>query len=198
LKEEQKDWSNPEEKQSPVEESIATETTRLEREIQKKGGEYQALNDKYLRSIADMDNQRKRMAREQAEAIKYANEKLFQDILPVVDNLERASLHAREKKDFTALIEGLNLTLREFLGVLDKFGIRPVESLGQPFDPARHHAVAQVESSEHEEGVVVEELRKGYLLNDRTLRPALVSVAKKPAAGAGNVNQAKSHDENIA
>jgi molecular chaperone GrpE len=162
----------------------------LEREFKKKEEECKLLNDRYLRALADMDNLRKRMTRDQSEALKYAHEKLFIDVIPVVDNLERAVLHAGEKKDFDALIEGLNLTLKEFLGVLEKFGVQPLESVGKSFDPALHHAVSQVLSETVDEGVVVEELRRGYVYNDRTIRPALVSVSKKAAnRGSGTTEQ---------
>ncbi|MBI4715434.1 MAG: nucleotide exchange factor GrpE [Nitrospirae bacterium] len=155
----------------------------LENEIRRKTDEYNALQNKYLRTLADMENLRKRMTRDQADAIRYANEKVFLEMIPVLDNIERAILHADEKKEFEPMLEGLRLTLREFLGVLEKFGVRPIESIGRPFDPARHHAVEQVISDAHEEGTVVAELRKGYFLNERTLRPALVSVSKRPEGG---------------
>jgi len=147
--------------------------------IEKKEAEYKELHDKYLRALAEMENFRKRVAREQAESIKYANERILSDLLSVVDNIERAIVHSREKKDFDALIDGLNLTMKELHILFEKYGVKGIESVGQPFDPTKHHAVSLVESDTHPENIVVEEFRKGYLLNDRILRPSLVSVAKR-------------------
>ena len=151
----------------------------LREPLDKKEAEYKDLHDKYLRALAEMDNFRKRVAREQVESIKYANEKILCDLLSVVDNIERAILHSKEKKDFDALIDGLELTVKEFNSILEKYGVKCVESIGQLFDPTRHHAVAMVESNAHQDNTIVEEFRKGYILNDRILRPSLVSVAKK-------------------
>ncbi len=158
----------------------------LREALDKKEAECKDLNDKYLRTLAEMENFRKRMVREQSESVKYANEKILCDLLTVIDNIERAVLHSREKKDFDALINGLELTMKEFAGVLEKYGVKCIESAGQTFDPARHHAVSTVESDARQDNTVVEEFRKGYLLNDRILRPSLVSVAKKKeGAGSG-------------
>ena len=151
----------------------------LKDELGKKEAEYKEMNDKYLRALAEMDNFRKRVAREQSESVKFANEKILCDLLSVVDNMERAVLHSREKKDFDALIDGLELTMKEFNSVFDKYGVKCIESVGQPFDPNRHHAVAIIESESHQDNTIVEEFRKGYVLNDRILRPSLVSVSKK-------------------
>ena len=170
--------------QEDIDQSKETPSANESSELKKKEEEYRALNDKYLRALADMENLRKRMSREQAEAIKYSNEKILLELIPVLDNFERALHHSNEKKDFDALVEGLKLTMRECLSMMEKFGVCQIESLGKTFDPTKHHAVSQVISQKHEEGTVVEELRKGYFLNDRTLRPALVSVSKKPAENA--------------
>lgn len=151
----------------------------LHEALDKKESEYRDLNDKYLRTLAEMDNFRKRMLREQTESAKYANEKILCDLLTVVDNIERAILHSREKKDFDALTDGLDLTMKEFTTVMEKYGVKCIESIGQAFDPARHHAVSMVESDAHQDNTIMEEFRKGYILNDRILRPSLVSVVKK-------------------
>ncbi len=171
--------ATPEEKTPPSEGKEAEELSKLKEELEKKEREIQELKDKYLRALAEMDNFRKRAARDQAEAIKYANEKLLTDLLSVIDNIERAILHSKEKKDFEALINGLELTLKEFNEVVAKYGLKTIEALGQPFDPTRHHAVSLVETEEHEDNMVVEEFRKGYILNDRVLRPSLVGVTKR-------------------
>ena len=147
--------------------------------LEKKEAECRELQDKYVRALAEMDNFRKRMNREMNDSVKFANEKILGDLLAVVDNMERAITHSKDKKDFASLIDGLELTLKEFTGVFEKHGVQSVESVGHVFDPSKHHAVAVIESDTHGENVIVEEFRKGYLLNDRVLRPSLVSVAKK-------------------
>ncbi len=166
---------NMQDEQSAGEESVVSMREALE----KKEAECRELQDKYVRAVAEMDNFRKRMNREMNESVKFANEKILGDLLTVVDNMERAITHTREKKDFDSLIDGLELTMKEFKGVFERYGVQTVESVGHVFDPSKHHAVAMIESDTHGENVIVEEFRKGYLLNDRVLRPSLVSVAKK-------------------
>jgi len=157
------------------EESIAS----LREALEKKEAECRELQDKYVRALAEMDNFRKRMNREMNDSVKFANEKILGDLLAVLDNMERAITHSREKKDFDSLLDGLELTMKEFRGVFEKHGVQSVESVGQLFDPSKHHAVSMVESDSHGDNVIVDEFRKGYLLNDRVLRHSLVSVAKK-------------------
>ena len=157
------------------EESVAS----LREALEKKEAECRELQDKYVRTLAEMDNFRKRMNRELNDSVKFANEKILGDLLTVVDNMERAINHSKEKKDFDSLIDGLELTMKEFKGVFEKHGVESIESVGQLFDPSRHHAVSVTESVTHGENIIVEEFRKGYMLNDRVLRHSLVSVAKK-------------------
>lgn len=151
----------------------------LQEAFNKKETECKELNDKYLRVLAEMDNYRKRVTREQSESVKYANEKILSDLLAVVDNLDRAISHSKDKKEFDALIDGLDITLKEFRSVMDKYGVKDIVSVGEIFDPVKHHAVSIVESVTHDDNSIVEEFRKGYVLNDRVLRHSLVSVAKK-------------------
>jgi len=142
--------------------------------------------DLYLRARADLDNYRKRAQREKEDLSRFANENLLREILPVMDNLERALEHARQGEGSgDGLLQGVEMTLGQFQRVLDKFGVTPVSAVGEPFDPARHEALGQVESAEHPPNTVVQELQKGYLLNERLLRPAMVMVAKAPPAPAG-------------
>jgi molecular chaperone GrpE len=139
--------------------------------------------DLYLRERADLENYRKRMQREKEDLARFANEGILREILPVLDNLERAVDHARQENGGgEALLQGVELTLDHFRKALGKFGVSPVESVGRPFDPAFHEAMGQVESTQHPPNTVAQELQKGYLLNDRLLRPALVMIAKAPPA----------------
>nr|WP_245803969.1 nucleotide exchange factor GrpE [Geothermobacter hydrogeniphilus] len=137
--------------------------------------------DLYLRSQAEMENFRKRMQRDKQDALRFANEGILREILPVIDNLERAVEHARENDTDTAgLLEGVEMTLDQFARALEKFGVKPVDAVGKPFDPACHEAMGQVVTGEIPPNSVVQQLQKGYLLNERLLRPALVMVAKAP------------------
>ena len=134
--------------------------------------------DRLLRQAAELENYKKRSVRERDDAARYANEMLLKDLLPVVDNLERAVAHASGGGNGKPLVEGVAMVLRSLLDTLAKHGVSQMIAVGQSFDPAKHEAIAQVESEDHEPNSVVEELHKGYLLRERLLRPALVSVAK--------------------
>ena len=137
--------------------------------------------DRYLRAAAEFDNARKRAAREREEYTRYANEALLRELLPVLDNFERA-LQAARGEPAAAVTAGVELIQRELLRVLEKFGVTAFTSVGQPFDPERHEAIARVPTDGHPEGTVVDETARGYLLNGRVLRPAMVTVASSPDA----------------
>ena len=135
--------------------------------------------DRFLRAQAELENYKKRVEREKSSLVKYGNEDLIKAILPVIDNLERALDHPPgENPD--GLVEGVTITLNQLLQELEKFGVTPVASVGEPFDPSKHEAMMRVESADHEPNTVVSELQRGYFLNDRLLRPAMVSVAQPP------------------
>lgn len=134
------------------------------------------LRDTVLRERAELENQRRRLHRDLEQARRFANEKLLNELLPVYDSLERGL--AIEGGDAAAVREGLALTLKELLKLAEAQGLVPVDPLGQPLDPERHHAVSMVEAPGTAPGTVVNVLQKGYVLNDRLLRPALVAVAK--------------------
>jgi molecular chaperone GrpE len=140
--------------------------------------------DLYLRTLADLENYRKRAQREKEDLSRFANENLLRELLPVVDNLERAIEHARGDLASGGILQGVEMTLGQLAKVLEKAGIKPVAAVGEPFDTARHEAIGQEESSEHAPQTVVRELQRGYLLNDRLLRPAMVLVAKAPPTAA--------------
>jgi molecular chaperone GrpE len=154
------------------------EIEELKKKVEEKEKELREHHDRLLRVAADFDNYKKRAAREKEEWVKFANEDLIKSILPFVDNLERAVNHSEKTEDIQSLVDGIKLTLQQLLQTLNKFGVSPIESLGKPFDPAMHEAMLVVETDQHEANQVVEEFQKGYLLNDRLLRPATVSVSK--------------------
>lgn len=130
-----------------------------------------------LRVQADFDNFRRRARAEKEDFAKYASVKLIEQLLPIVDNFDRALSSSKETKDFDALVKGLDMTYRGLDQVLSAEGLKPIEAVGQPFNPEFHQAVMQVESEDHEEGIVVEELQKGYILKDKVIRPAMVKVS---------------------
>jgi molecular chaperone GrpE len=145
-----------------------------------------ALSDKnydlYLRSQAEMENMKKRFRREKEDWFKYSNETLIKEILPIMDNLERAVSHSTSETALPSLKEGIELTLRSLKSALSKSGIEEVKAEGELFDPGLHEAVFQIDDDHAEPGKVVKEIQKGYLLNKRLIRPAMVTVSKgKPA-----------------
>ncbi|WP_432823214.1 nucleotide exchange factor GrpE [Trichloromonas sp.] len=155
----------------------------LEEQLAASRAESQKNWDLYLRERADLENFRRRAQREKEELSRFANENIIKEIVPVVDNLERAVAHARQESgDTEGLLQGVEMTLSMFAKALDKFGVTPFNSVGEPFDPSRHEAMGLVESTEHAPNTVVHEMQKGYLLSSRLLRPALVMLAKAPAA----------------
>ena len=158
----------------------ATDLAKLREQLQTKEKEANENYDRYLRQVAELENFRKRANREKQEAIRFANEALVKDLLPVVDNLERAVAHAKGGGNGKPLVEGVEMVLRGFFDVLGKHGVVPIAAVGERFDPEKHEAMAQIESGTYEPNTIVEEHHKGYLLRDRLLRPALVSVAKAP------------------
>lgn len=136
---------------------------------------------------ADFDNYRRRMLQEQARWQETAVASFLRELLPVLDNLERAIAAAPstgEERGAGALRQGLELTLRHFHGVLERAGVSPINAAGQPFDPNRHEAMMRVVAGEHPEDTVVEELQKGYIFKGQVLRPSLVKVAVAPGPAA--------------
>ena len=156
------------------------EVEALKKKLEEKEKEAKESYDRFLRMAADFENFKKRAAKEKEDYLKFANEDLIKAILPFVDNLERAVNHAEKVQDTGVMIEGVRLTIQQIHQALNKFGLSSFESLGKPFDPAMHEAMLAVETDQHEPNQVLEEFQKGYLLNDRLLRPATVSVSKLP------------------
>ncbi len=153
-----------------------------------KAEEYQSLNNKYLRLAAEFDNYKRLSQRDQRDQIRFGNEQLLKELLPVVDNMERAIKAARTNGGGdSALTQGVELTLKQLSGVLAKFGVQAIEAAGQDFDPSAHQAVSYGPSDEVPANKVLDEFQKGYRLHDRILRAAMVSVSSGPA-------QANEHD----
>lgn len=141
-----------------------------------------AAQDKYLRLAAEFENYKRRSQRDLNDAVKFANESLLKNLVPVIDNLERAIQCGKDAGLNNAVMEGIQLTHKSFLETVGKVGLRQIASAGEPFDPSMHQAVAQVESATLSANMVVDELQKGYFLHDRIVRPAMVTVSKEPSS----------------
>lgn len=167
---------------------IEAEVMRLRDALEAKSREADATHDRYVRAVAEFDNARKRTIREREELIRGANEGLIRELLPVLDNFERALQAARGDTGAAAVTAGVELIQRELLRVLEKFGVTAFTSVGMPFDPERHEAVARVPAAGRPEMTVVGETARGYLLNGRVLRPAMVTVAMNADSDAGGAD----------
>jgi molecular chaperone GrpE len=152
--------------------------------IEAKEKELKETYDRLLRTTAEFENYKKRMAREMDEFRKYANQSLLREMLSIVDHIELALQAAGATGSEKTIADGLNLTLKELTRILEKFNVTPVESAGKPFNPEVHEAILREPSERLPENSVVREMQKGYMINGRLLRPALVVVAAPPAASA--------------
>ncbi len=162
-------------------------------DLEKLKEEKEDYYDRLLRASAEFDNYKKRANREMTELRKYANESLTRELLSVVDNLERAIMISTESQaNVDSIVEGVDMTLKEILKILERFYVTPLKSMGEIFDPRFHQAVGQEASADHPANTIVKELQKGYMIHDRLLRPAMVIVSK---AKPQNVNNDKKSDE---
>lgn len=158
----------------------------IQAELETAKQEAKETYDRFLRVSAEFENYKKRSAREMDDLRKYANQFLIVEMLAVVDNLERAlnSSNGNSSND-KCMADGVNLTLKEILKVFEKFNVKPIESIGQSFDPNFHQAMMQEETDDYPENTVITELQKGYMIHDRLLRPSMVVVAASKAKNTG-------------
>jgi molecular chaperone GrpE len=156
------------------------ELSRALAELELKTMEAEQNKDLFLRERAELENFKKRMQRERREAIQYSIGPVIRELLPIIDNLERAVSHAVDTNDGESLVEGVKLVLQSAREVLQNHGVARIDAHGQPFDPNLHEAVAQVTDFEGEPNQVVEQFLPGYRLHERLLRAAQVSVSSKP------------------
>ena len=152
-------------------EDLAAEVNRIKAELKE-------VNDKYLRALADFDNYRKRIARENEERTRCANEELIRRLLDVIDNMERAFAVAEGTKDFEGLRKGIELTYLSLKEILTKEGLCSIKCLGEKFDPNYHEAIMALEKEGTDAENVIEEIQKGYMLNGKLIRPSKVVVSK--------------------
>ncbi len=163
-----------------VEESALPEKSALEilqEELEKKTEEAQKHYDQYLRSLAEVENMRKRTQREKEEYMKYAHVSIIKKLLPIIDDFNRGVTAAHKSKDFDTLNKGVEITARNLMELLRQEGVAEIDCLGKPFDPQYHEPLMVEPSDEHPENTVIEELGKGYTLHDRIIRPSLVKVS---------------------
>ncbi len=174
----------------------ASQFKTLEEDLAKAKEEAKENNEKYVRLYAEFENFRKRAAKEKSDLSQYAQEKVVLEVLPILDDLERALSHAQGNADPKVLFQGIEMVQKQFQGVLSKFGLTPFDSLGEPFNPHVHEAVAHLESQDYPPHSVVAEYRKGYKMGDKLIRPAMVAVSKESSlndvAGAAQVGEPRS------
>ena len=163
--------------QTEKEKELIERVGALGEDLKKNEEHIRELEDRLLRGRAELENFRKRLNKEMQEALKYAIEPFLKELLPSIDNLERALDAAKSSHNVEALVEGVTLTLNEIRKILAKHGIKEVESLGRSFDPRVHEALERLETDEVPSGHISKEYQKGYLLHDRLIRPAKVAVS---------------------
>jgi len=176
--------------------SIAKEIENLATNLDQKTKEAAEANEKYLRTYADFENYRKRMQRDQADFKKYANEQMALELLTVIDHLSLAIKHANEAgSSGEGLQQGVEMVYKQFRDVLEKFGIVPFKAEGEPFDPAMHEAMMQVETVDVPENRVVQVFQDGYRYHEKVLRHAKVGVSKRPAGAAAEPPSAAAEEQ---
>lgn len=163
--------------QVPVEDETVTITAR---EYEEMLAQIEELKDRYLRVAADFDNYRKRVEKEKEDIICFANERLVTDLLPVVDNLERALTADPNGTGTESILDGVRMVNQQLHSILTACGLEPVHAVGTAFDPRIHEAVGVLEPGEYDEGTVLAELQKGYKLKGKVLRHSVVHVAGQP------------------
>jgi molecular chaperone GrpE len=171
-KKKKKDEAKDEAKDGTIEE--------LNKLLQEKEEAIKSLQEKLLYLQAEFENFKKLKNKEKQDTLRFGNEVLIKDLLPVIDNLERALEHASKTEDFKSIHEGVKIVLSEFLKVLERAGVKPVEALGKKFDPNFHEAFFQEERDDMKPETVISEHQKGYVLNGRLIRPSMVSISTNP------------------
>jgi len=157
---------------------VDQDMVRMQQELQTARSENAAAADMMLRLAAEMDNYKKRAIKERESLTKYGAQGTVQELLPTLDNLQRAIESASKSKDFDSFLEGVEMIFKQMCDALGRKGVSVIDAVGEIFDPNIHQAVVQITSEEYPENIVAEELQKGYMLHDRVIRPAMVAVSK--------------------
>lgn len=161
-----------------LEEDTVTVTKQEYEALKAKAAERDQFSDKYVRAHAEFENVRKRLEKDKADFVKYANESLIFDLLPIIDNLEIAEKHIKEAKDFKAVQDGVDMIQMQIQSFLKDIGMERMKTLGESFDPHMHEPIETVKDDAQQDGIIVAELKPGYKLNGRLLRPASVRIVK--------------------
>lgn len=156
---------------------LADDLEALQAEMAQLQMDAEEAHNRYLRTMADFDNFRKRQRDETSRLCDIAREDVIGNLLPIIDNFERSVQAAEAQHSYEALVEGVTLTLRQLHNMLEKAGVQPIEAMGQEFNPEFHEALMRVPTDEYPENTIIDELEKGYTLNGKVLRPARVRVA---------------------
>jgi molecular chaperone GrpE len=170
----------PSEKDRTEEKNELTSMEKLEAQLEEKTRESAEYFDKWLRIRAEFENYKKRMQKERGDLLKFGNESLLKALLPVLDNLNRAIEHGKKANESSSILEGVEMVQKEFLNILERFGVRPVEAVGEMFDPEKHEAISH-EEHEVDSNRIITSVQDGYFYHDRLLRPARVVVSKGKA-----------------
>jgi len=170
----------PSDDAAPTESNDAETTSAAADPVEDCRRELAEKNDRLLRALAEAENIRRRAQRDREESVRFAAEAVVRDLIPILDNLDRAIDAAKAAAQTGGIVDGVELIRREFLKVLDRHGVARYSAVGQRFDPNRHEAIARVVSADTEPGIVVNEIAPGYLLRGRVIRPAQVAVAGAP------------------
>jgi molecular chaperone GrpE len=176
------EWNTAAEAENAGGDASEPEELTLEERLAQKERDAQENYDKWLRSLAEFENYKKRQEREKADLCKFSQESLIRDLLPVLDNIDRAIEHSKANNVPATFIEGLALARKSFWDVLQRNGVQAINAIAERFDPNFHEAIMQQENPEVEENTIISEVQKGYMLQERLLRPSMVVVAKKSTA----------------
>jgi molecular chaperone GrpE len=168
----------PNNKKTEKNEETITIPKKEYEELKAKAAEKESVYDKYLRIQADFENARRRLEKDKVDFVKYANEQMAFEFLPILDNLEISEKHIAEAKDFHAVREGVDMVHKQIQKFLKDIGLEKVKAVGEKFDPHLHEAVETVEAKDKDDDLIVEELKPGYKFNDKLLRPAVVKIVK--------------------
>jgi len=161
-----------------IEETKEVQVDLLKEQLEKTEKEYKELEDRLLRVAAEFDNYKKRTVREFQSIIKNANEELISQLVETLDNFQRALDSAKNSSDFDSFHKGVELIYQHFKDILGKEGLKEITAIGEPFDPHFHEAVMQQESDKFDDGIVMDEVSKGYILNDKVIKHSKVIVSK--------------------
>ncbi|MDT3414528.1 MULTISPECIES: nucleotide exchange factor GrpE [Bacillales] len=173
---EQQETADQEQQEAAAQEQEPAAEIDWQQEAERWKAQAEENHNRMLRALADMENLRRRTRKEQEDLAKYASLKVISELLPVIDNFERALSADKDSMTVESLLEGVNMVYRQMLQIFEREGLTAIQATGQPFDPNVHQAVMQAQDPAYESGVVVEEFQKGYLFKDRVIRPAMVKV----------------------